>query len=128
MSSCCSRAMLMFGSDFDLSGKMLVECYLAEDSCVSSDKGEEKEEVGSEEYLLRQCETAMLQYSTTTPATKWRQVPWKPKAYRHMVVVEKEGVEGSQRKSLQSVGAGAVLMHVTRHPAGPYRLRMKPAC
>lgn len=47
------------------------------------EKGEEKEEkVGSEEYLRKLREkavvgvTAFSQYSTTTPATKWRQVSW----------------------------------------------------
>jgi hypothetical protein len=128
MSSCCSRAVLIFGNDVDLSGKMLMECYLAEDSCMSSDEGEEEEEVvRSEEYLLRQGETASPQYSTTTPATKRRQVPWRPKAYRHIVVVEKAGVEGSQRKLRTERRAGAVLMHVAGYLAGPYRLLMEQA-
>jgi hypothetical protein len=125
MSLSCSRAWLIFGNDVLLAGKMLVECYLAEDSCTGS-KGEEEEEVmRSEEYLRRQGETALRQYSTTAPATKWPQAPWRTKAYRHIVVVEKAGVEGSQRKSLAERRAGAELAHVTGHPAGPYRLFMK---
>jgi hypothetical protein len=116
----------MLGNDVLLAGKMLVECYLAGDSCTGSEGEEEEEVVRSEEYLRAQGETALRQYSTTAPATKWPQAPWRTKAYRHIVVVEKAGVEGSQRKSLAERRAGAELVHVTGHPAGPYRLLMKP--
>jgi hypothetical protein len=64
--------------------------------------------------------TAFSQYSTTAPATRWRQVPWREKPYLHIVVGQnRAGVKGEQRKSvLVERSAGAVPMHVTEHPAG----------
>jgi hypothetical protein len=41
----------MLGNDVLLAGKMLVECYLAGDSCTGSEGEEEEEVVKSEEYL-----------------------------------------------------------------------------
>ena len=98
-----------FCNDAVLSGKMLVECYLAEDSCM---RDEERREKGKKrwwypgKYLLRPPEkvaagaTAFSQYSTTAPATVWPQVPKRQKSYLHIVVVQIwAGVVGKQRKS-----------------------------
>jgi len=97
-----------FCNDVLLSGKMLVECYLAEDSCMR-DKERERERKRwwyPGKYLRRPPEkvvagaAAFSQYSTTAPTTIWPQVPWRRKSYLHIVVVQIwAGVGGEQRKS-----------------------------
>lgn len=43
--SCCGAMVVMFGNDVVLPGKMSVESYLVEDSCMLCERREEEEEV-----------------------------------------------------------------------------------
>ena len=97
-----------FVNDDVLSGKMLVECYLAEDSCMRDKERERKRKRWwyPGKHLRRPPEkaaagaTAFSQYSTTAPTTVWPQVPCRRKSYLHIVVVQIwAGVGGEQRKS-----------------------------
>jgi hypothetical protein len=60
--------------------------------------------------------TAFSQYSTTAPATRWWQVPWRENPYLHIVVGQSwAGVKRDQRKSML---VEAWTCHVTEHHAG----------